>query len=117
MEPVPFVKMEGCGNDFVVLDNPHLVFFVEELAGLDVVGLGQAIQRHPLLPASANVGFAQLLDENVLRLRVYERGAGLTLACGSGACAAMVAAVRKGLSENAVRVFVDGGELLIEWAG
>jgi diaminopimelate epimerase len=101
----------------VDMGNPHLVFVVDDLAALDVARLGGEIQRHPLLPASANVGFAQLLADDLLRLRVYERGAGLTLACGSGACAAMVAARRRGLVENRARLILDGGELEIVWPG
>lgn len=101
----------------VGMGNPHLVFFVEELAGLDVAGLGAELQRHPLLPASANVGFAQMLGPDLLQLRVFERGAGLTLACGSGACAAAVAARRRGLVSERVRLILDGGELEVAWPG
>lgn len=101
----------------VEVGNPHLVFFVDELDSLDVVRLGSRIQRHPMLPASANVGFAQLLDPGVLRLRVFERGSGLTLACGSGASAAMVAARRRGLVGDRARLILDGGELEVSWPG
>lgn len=101
----------------VSMGNPHAVFLVEDLRRLDVAALGAELERHPMFPERANIGFAQMLGPAVMRLRVYERGAGLTLACGSGACAAMVAAVRRGLARDRVRVFVDGGELLIEWPG
>jgi diaminopimelate epimerase len=101
----------------VSMGNPHAVFFVEDVRALDVAALGAELERHAMFPERANIGFAQMHGTRVLRLRVFERGAGLTLACGSGACAAVVAAVRRGLAEPAVRVFVDGGELLIEWPG
>ena len=101
----------------VGMGNPHAVFFVEDVRALDVERLGAEIERHPLFPERVNVGFAQMHGPRVMRLRVFERGAGLTLACGSGACAAVVAAIRKGLASGPVRVFVDGGELLVEWPG
>ena len=101
----------------VGLGNPHVVFFVDDIRALDVAALGAELERHGLFPERANIGFAQMHGRRVMRLRVFERGAGLTLACGSGACAAVVAAVRRGLAEPAVRVFLDGGELLIEWPG
>jgi diaminopimelate epimerase len=101
----------------VSMGNPHAIFFVEDVRALDVAALGAELERHPFFPERANIGFAQMLGPTVMRLRVFERGAGLTLACGSGACAAMVAAVRRGLAEDRCRIFVDGGELLIEWPG
>lgn len=101
----------------VSMGNPHAVFFVENVRALDVAALGAELEAHAMFPERANIGFAQMHGRRVMRLRVFERGAGLTLACGSGACAAVVAAVRRGLAEPAVRVFVDGGELLIEWSG
>jgi diaminopimelate epimerase len=101
----------------VGMGNPHAVFLVENLRQLDVAALGAELERHPVFPERANIGFAQMLGPGVMRLRVFERGAGLTLACGSGACAAMVAAVRRGLAKDRIRVLVDGGELLIEWPG
>lgn len=101
----------------VGMGNPHVVFLVPDLAALDVAALGASVQRHPLLPEGANVGFAQLLGPDRLRLRVVERGAGLTLACGSGACAAMAAARRRGLVGDRARLALDGGELEIAWPG
>jgi diaminopimelate epimerase len=101
----------------VSMGNPHAVFFVDDVRALDVAALGAELEVHGMFPKRANIGFAQMHGRRVMRLRVFERGAGLTLACGSGACAAVVAAVRRGLAGPAVRVFVDGGELLIEWPG
>jgi diaminopimelate epimerase len=76
---------------------------------------GAAIERHPLFPEHVNVGFAQVKDRGRIRLRVWERGAGLTKACGTGACAALVAAARRELTERSATLELDGGELLIEW--
>ena len=73
------------------------------------------VERHPLFPEHVNVGFAQVKDRGRIRLRVWERGAGLTKACGTGACAAMVAAARRDLIDRAAVLELDGGELLIEW--
>ncbi len=101
----------------VNMGNPHAVFFVEDLEALDVEALGRSIERHPLFPERVNVGFAQLRGGGEIRLRVFERGSGLTLACGSGACAALVAAVRRGLVEQSARLILDGGVLEISWPG
>lgn len=99
------------------MGNPHLVFFLDTLEGVEVERLGAALERHPLFPERVNVGFAVRSGPDVLRLRVFERGAGLTPACGSGACAAAVAAQRRGLVGERVRVILDGGELEIRWPG
>jgi diaminopimelate epimerase len=99
----------------VSMGNPHVVFFVADLDAVPVREAGPAIERHPLFPEHVNVGFAQVIDRHRLRLRVWERGAGLTQACGTGACAALVAAARRDLTDRTATVEVDGGELLIEW--
>jgi diaminopimelate epimerase len=99
----------------VSMGNPHVVFFVADLGAVPVREAGAAIERHPLFPDGVNVGFAQVIDRHRLRLRVWERGAGLTKACGTGACAALVAAARRDLTDRTATVEVDGGELLIEW--
>ena len=101
----------GC----VSMGNPHVVFFVPDIATAPVETAGPAIERHPLFPEGVNVGFAQVLGRDRIRLRVWERGAGLTKACGTGACAALVAAGRRDLTGRSATVIVDGGELLIEW--
>jgi diaminopimelate epimerase len=112
------IEAEGLARPVAVsMGNPHAVFFAADVEALDVVGLGTAFERHPLFPERANVGFAQVLGEGVLRLRVFERGSGLTLACGSGACAAMVAARRRGLVGDRARLILDGGTLEIGWPG
>jgi diaminopimelate epimerase len=97
------------------MGNPHATFFVPDAAALPLDELGPALEHDPLFPEHANIGFAQVLAPDRIRLRVWERGAGLTLACGSGACAALVNAHRRGLTGRRATVVVDGGELTIEW--
>lgn len=100
----------------VSMGNPHVVFFMDHAPGDAFVrGAGSLIEHHPRFPQGVNVGFAHVTASNHIRLRVWERGAGLTKACGTGACAALVAAARRGLSGRAATVEVDGGELMIEW--
>ena len=93
------------------MGNPHATFFG---ADLDAAG-GAALERDPLFPERANIGFAEILGPDRIRLWVWERGAGLTLACGSGACAALVNAARRGLTGRRAAVLMDGGTLEIEW--
>lgn len=99
----------------VSMGNPHVVFFTDQQDDAFVRSSGSLIERHPLFPEGVNVGFAKIIDRDHIRLRVWERGAGLTLACGTGACAALVASVRRGLTERTAKVVVDGGELTIGW--
>jgi len=99
----------------VSMGNPHVVFFVPDIETAPVTEAGPAVERHPLFPEQVNVGFAQVIDRGRIRLRVWERGAGLTRACGTGACAALVAAARRQLVERAATLELDGGELFIEW--
>jgi diaminopimelate epimerase len=99
----------------VSMGNPHVVFFVPDVDTAPVLRAGPAVERHPLFPEHVNVGFAQVKDRGRIRLRVWERGAGLTKACGTGACAALVAAARRELTDRAATLELDGGELFIEW--
>lgn len=99
----------------VGMGNPHCVFFVEDAETADVSGLGPKIEHHPLFPERTNVEFASLIGPDHLRMRVWERGAGITLACGSGTCATAVAAHLRGLTGRRVIVDVDGGRLEIDW--
>ena len=99
----------------VNMGNPHAVFFVEDVETIDLASLGPGLEHHPMFPDRANIGVAQMVDPNTIRLRVFERGAGITAACGSGACAALVAAVRRGLCAQAASVELDGGRLHIVW--
>jgi diaminopimelate epimerase len=97
------------------MGNPHATFFVPDLEKLRIAEYGPRLEHHPLFPERANIGFAQILAPDRIRLRVWERGAGLTLACGSGACAAVVNAHRRGLVGRSATLIMDGGELRIEW--
>jgi len=100
----------------VGMGNPHAVFFVDDAEAVPITTVGPKLEHHALFPERANIGVCQVKSRDRVRLRVWERGAGLTLACGSGSCAAVVAAVRRGLTDRKVTVEVDGGELQIEWA-
>ena len=97
------------------MGNPHATFFVPDVETVDVAARGFAIGRDPVFPQGANIGFATILDRDTIRLRVFERGAGLTLACGSGACATLVNARRRGLTGRTARLVLDGGTLDIHW--
>jgi len=99
----------------VNMGNPHAVFFVEDVESLPLADLGPALEHLPLFPERANIGAAEVVGENKLRLRVWERGVGETQACGTGACAAAVAAARRGLTGRKVEVVLTGGSLIIEW--
>ena len=99
------------------MGNPHAVQVVADVDGAAVAEQGPLIERHARFPARVNAGFMQVVDPHQLRLRVFERGAGETLACGTGACAAVVAGMLRGLLQSPVRVHTRGGELEIAWAG
>lgn len=101
----------------VNVGNPHLVFFVPEVASIDIATLGPQIETDPLFPLRINVEVAQILGRDRIRMRVWERGAGITRACGTGACATLVAAARRGLTDRKAVVELDGGPLTIEWNG
>jgi diaminopimelate epimerase len=101
----------GC----VSMGNPHVVFFTPDIDAVPIKTIGPIVEHHALFPEQVNVGFAQVLGRDRIRLRVWERGAGLTQACGTGACAALVAAARRDLTDRTATLVLDGGELLIEW--
>lgn len=101
----------------VSMGNPHCVLFFNNIEQIDVSNLGPKIEHHHLFPARTNVEFVQVLNHGELRMRVWERGAGQTIACGTGACAAAVAAVLNELTNRRVTVHLDGGSLEIEWQG
>jgi diaminopimelate epimerase len=101
----------------VSLGNPHAVLTVASVEAAPVDTLGAAIERHPRFPKRVNVGFLEIVDRAQLRLRVWERGAGETRSCGTGACAAVAVGRRRGLLEDEVRVNVRGGELRVNWMG
>lgn len=99
----------------VNMGNPHAVFFVDDVTSINLAELGPGLEHHQIFPERANIGIAQMLTEGRLRVRVWERGAGITRACGTGACAATVAAHRRGLTGRKLEVVLDGGPLEIEW--
>jgi len=101
----------------ISMGNPHAVIEVDDLQQSDVEVLGAAMESHPIFPERANIGFSEIVNQHSLKLRVYERGAGETLACGSGACAAVVAGIQRGHLTSPVRVELAGGELTIAWQG
>jgi diaminopimelate epimerase len=99
----------------VSMGNPHATFFVDDIEMIDITTIGPDLENAAIFPNRANIGFAQIVSTEEIRLRVWERGAGLTLACGSGACATLVNAVRRGLTGRRARIVVDGGALDIHW--
>ncbi len=101
----------------VSMGNPHAVIIVDNVDAAPVSDLGPHLENHPRFPSRANIGFLQILSRGHARLRVYERGTGETLACGSGACAAVVAGCLQGLLDNRVVLELRGGRLVIEWQG
>ena len=124
LQPVPGGKrwpLDLAGREAVVavlsMGNPHAVQTVADVDSAPVSTEGPLIERHPRFPRRVNAGYMQLVTRSHIRLRVWERGAGETLACGTGACAAVVAGIREGLLGDAVRVDTRGGRLTIRWAG
>ena len=113
------VKINTCDQTFgaVSMGNPHVVLQVNALTTAAINELGPALENHPVFPQRANIGFMHIVDRQHINLRVYERGAGETLACGSGACAAMVIAEELNLVDPVVNVKLPGGELKISWQG
>jgi diaminopimelate epimerase len=99
----------------VGMGNPHCIFFVPDAEGIDLIARGRAVEHDPLYPQRTNVEFASLAGPDTLRMRVWERGAGITLACGSGACATAVAANLRGLTGRKVALQLDGGLLEVDW--
>jgi diaminopimelate epimerase len=113
------VDLEGEQVEFaaVSMGNPHAVLQVESTAKAPVESLGPLLESHPIFPERVNVGFLEVVSRHQARLRVYERGSGETLACGSGACAAAVVGIEQGLLESPVDVELPGGHLVINWQG
>ncbi len=103
------------GPSVVNVGNPHCIFFVEDAASYDFASFGAELEHHPLFPERANISLAQIVDERTVELRVWERGAGITRACGTAACAAAVAAARSGRTGRGVTIRLPGGVLSIEW--
>lgn len=99
----------------VNMGNPHAVFFVPDAEAVDVAGIGPGLEHHPLFPERTNVEFASVVGPDRIRMRVWERGVGITQACGTGACATAVAAARRGLTGRRADVVLDGGTLTVDW--
>ncbi|WP_299131282.1 diaminopimelate epimerase [uncultured Amaricoccus sp.] len=99
----------------VGMGNPHCVFVVADAEAVDLAEVGPRVEHDPLFPQRTNVEFVHVIDRGTIRMRVWERGGMITQACGSGACAAAVVTARRGLTERAVTVRLDGGDLLIDW--
>ena len=127
------LQSEPCGQDtlwilpldghsavrlsLVAISNPHAVQVVDDIHNAPVAQIGPLIESHPRFAQRVNAGFMQIVDRHSIKLRVYERGAGETLACGTGACAAVVAGIRRGLLDSPVRVQTHGGPLTVAWDG
>lgn len=113
------LDVNGKSTDISVVSmgNPHAVQVVADTEAAPVAVDGPTIESHPRFPRRVNAGFMQIVDRHHIKLRVYERGSGETLACGTGACAAVVAGIRRGLLDSPVRVTTHGGELSIAWGG
>lgn len=116
IQPITVGDVE-VGITAVSMGNPHAVQVVADVETAPVEVQGPLIERHPRFPKRVNAGFMQIVDRHSIRLRVYERGAGETLACGTGACAAVVSGISRGLLDSPVRVSTRGGDLSIAWAG
>lgn len=101
----------------VNVGNPHCIFFVDDAEAIDLARIGPMLEHHPLFPERANISVAEVLSPEHLKLRTWERGAGLTRACGTAACASAVAAIRRELTGRKVTVTLPGGDLVIEWRG
>ena len=125
-QDIPLAMEENTGHlDIVVgslsnpvavsMGNPHVVFFVKDVEAVDLARLGPMIETHALFPNRTNVEVVEVLDRSHMRMRVWERGVGITQACGTGACAVGVAGVRRNLTDRAVTVTLDGGDLQIVW--
>lgn len=113
-------KVEACGKPFsgtfVSMGNPHFVIFVDDVTSVDIAACGKELENSPLFPERCNIEFAQVLSNGKIRTRVWERGSGITMACGTGACATAVAAALTGKAPRNCDIIMDGGTLSIEWS-
>lgn len=118
-KPIVNKKLTAAEKEFtftaVSMGNPHAVIFVDNVAEVDLECFGPAIENHEMFPERTNVEFIEVLNKNEIKMRVWERGAGETLACGTGACASVVAGVLTGKTDRNVKVHLPGGDLSIEW--
>ena len=100
---------------FVCMGNPHLVIFIDDIKNVNLPAIGPKLENHPLFPERTNVEFVEVLPDGSLRMRVWERGSGITMACGTGACATAVAAYLNPKAGRKSRVRMDGGDLQVHW--
>lgn len=118
-KPMKEQPIEVDGEEYigttVSMGNPHLVIFVDDIKKIDLSAIGPKLENHPLFPGRINVEFAQILEEGKIRMRVWERGSGITQACGTGACATAVAAFLTGRAGRESTILMDGGSLTIQW--
>jgi len=112
---VPFPLMGAIDACCVNVGNPHSVFFVPNVTDIPLSEIGPKLENDGLFPDRCNIEMAEILDRAHIRMRVWERGTGITQACGSGACATLVAAVRRGLTDRKATIHLDGGDLMVEW--
>lgn len=115
------IRLEANGREysgtFVSMGNPHFVIFVDDIGGVDLEAEGPLLERHEVFPDRCNIEFVEQRGDGLLRMRVWERGSGITMACGTGACATAVAAILRGRLSARADVLMDGGKLSIAWAG
>ena len=120
-QPAPSYALEVDGTELEIgalsMGNPHAVHRVEDVQHVDIEALGPLVENHPRFPQRVNAGFMQVLSDSEINLRVYERGAGETLACGTGACAAVVYGITRGWLQDTVTVNLPGGKLSVSWQG
>jgi diaminopimelate epimerase len=117
LAPLAGVPAALVSPSFVSMGNPHAIFWVDDVGLYDLKVIGPLLENHPIFAEKANISLAQIVTTDHIRLSVWERGAGLTKACGSAACAALVAAARKGLADRKARISLPGGDLVIDWRG
>ncbi len=110
-------KSRSYRGTYVCMGNPHFVIFTDDISRVDLAGEGQALETLPVFPQKCNIEFAQMRADGTVRTRVWERGTGITQACGTGACATAVAAILTGRATSKVTIAMDGGDLEIEWDG
>ena len=106
---------DALGGTFISMGNPHYVLFVDDINTIEVEKTGQEMECHQAFPQRCNIEFAQVIAKDRIRTRVWERGSGITMACGTGACATAVAAVLTGRAERKTDIVMDGGTLCVEW--
>jgi diaminopimelate epimerase len=97
------------------MGNPHFVIFVEDVSKVDLPKIGPALERHPAFPSRVNVHFVEIIDRSTVKMVTWERGSGITLACGTGACSVCVAGVLTGRTDRAITAYLPGGPLMLDW--